>query len=328
MVPWNMPSLPQAGVVVDGRKLHRCLRAAGDGAQLNVLGEGARLEIRFGSRRFTLACDPTVPEILRPDPDVSYAYIRPSVVALAALFAGPDKTEPPELSGVHIAGGAALACDRRGLIAAIGATDNTAIQVTIPHDAFDGLSVGDGGEERVAFGLTKHGHLVIADPRTGEWRVLVSWGANFPDVRGVLARMDAKLFVDVDKAALVSALKQFRLVQTAGSSVKINVWSTPPMNENGQPNQNAGDWMEMRGGDPGNECEFVARLGVSIQRTTPLGEPGAAGMYRVCIALDELLKVAQSSRGTTARLGFGADERSPLVVKNELAEIGVMPMAG
>jgi len=320
IVPWNAPALPTTGIVVDGRKLHRCLRAAGDAAQLVV--KETRLEVRFGTRRFTVSIlDADLSMLLPPHEGVAYASFKPSVFHTAAAFSGDDKIEPRELSGVNVSLGGCIACDRRGLIAAYNATDNSALTVTLPRDALDGLSVGENGDESVFLGLSPQGHAVIADPRTGEWRVLVGWGSSFPDVRGVLSRWDATTHIDVDKAAFVSALKQFRIVQSAGSSVKFNVWTSPPGTEN------AGDWVEMRGGDPGSLCEFVARLGVKIHRNTPVGVPGHdPGMYRVCVALDELLKLATAFPGTYVRLGFGATEKDPIVVKNHIFEAGVMPM--
>lgn len=323
IVLWNAPAIPPEGVVVDGRKLHRCLRAAGDGATISV--SSTRLEIRFGTRRFTVAIVPGADlALLMPPTDgsVVYASFKPSVFHTAAAFSGDDKIEPSELAGVNISLGGCIACDRRGLIMAMNATDNSAIAVTLPRDAFDGLSVGADGTEAVFVGLTAQGHAVIADPRTSEWRVLVGWGPSFPGVRDVLSRWNAVLHVDVDKASFVSALKQFRIVQSAGSSVKFNVWTTPPGGE-----ALAGDWLEMAGGDPGSTCEFTARLGVKIHRSAPVGVPGDdRSMFRVCVALDMLLKLATAFPGAYVRIGFGADAVSPIVVKNHIFEAGVMPM--
>lgn len=320
IVPWQMPTIPPEGIVVDARRLHRVLCAATDDMRLDVTGGGSLLEVRFGSRRFKLALetDHGLVNVIRPPEGVANAWIRPSVVRAAAVFAGPPTIEPPQFSGVHIAAGAALGCDRRGLIVAHNATDNTALTVTVPANSFDDLSVGPDGEERVVFGVSSSGHAVIADPRTGEWRTIVAWGAAYPDVRGVLHRMDATTHVDVDKASFVSALKQFRIVQSAGSSVKMNAWTTAAP-------EGAGQWLELTGGDNNRACEFVARLGVQITSAQPL-TAGVDGMYRVCVALDELLKIANAAVGPTVRLGFGPDERSPIVVKNQVYDLAVMPM--
>jgi hypothetical protein len=320
IVPWDAPTLPADGVVVDGRRLHRCLRAAGPVAQLRV--DSARLVVSFGARRFSLALVPEQIDAHVPTRDgVDFQPFFPSVFRAAAAFSGDDKIEPPELSGVNISRGGCIACDRRGLIATTGAT-GAQLVITLPRDTFDGLSVGEDGSDVVYLGVSSEGHAVIVDPRTGEWRVVVAWSPSFPDVRGVLSRWDAALTVDIDKAAFVSALKQFRIVQSAGSSVKFRVWTTAPAD-----GAAAGDWIEMEGGDPGVACQFVARLGVRIQRLTPVGVPGHdTSMIRVCFALDELLKLAAAHPGDVVRLGFGKDERSPLIVKNAAFEAGVMPM--
>lgn len=319
IVPWSAPMLPDDGIVVDGRRLHRCLRAAGPAAVLKV--DTQRLIVSFGTRRFTLALVPEKIDAHVPTRDgVDFQPFNPAVFRTAAAFTGDDKITPPELSGVNVSLGGCIACDRRGLIASFGATSATGIKLTLPRDTFDGLSVAEDGSEVVYLGVSPEGHAVIVDPRTGEWRVVVGWSSTFPDVRGVLARWDASVFADVDKAAFVSALKQFRIVQSAGSSVKFNVWTSPPGSEG------AGDWMEMRGGDPGVACEFVARLGVKIHRMSPVGVSADLGMVKVCVALDELLKLAAAHPGAEVRLGFGKDERSPVVVKNAVFEAGIMPM--
>lgn len=315
--PWNVPTLPPEGVVVDGRKLYRCLRVLrSDAAELTVLSGGARLQVKLGDRRFTLATITGADLNLITPPahgDAAYRVFAPAAFRRALAFTGDDKVEPRDISGVNVSIGGCIATDRRSAIAVLNATDDTGITVTIPRNTFDGIEA-----PAVWFALTNNGHAVVGDPTTGEYRVVVAYGSAFPNVRGVLERMNAASWVTVDKPAIVDALKQFRVVQSAGSSVKINIWTAAP--EGAPP----ADFIELRGGDPGNLADFVIRLPCKIHRQTV--SPDRA-MFRTCVALDALLKLAAAYPSDDLALGIGMTERDPVICEVPgLYKAAVMPM--
>lgn len=314
--PAQLPDIPD-GTIVDGRKLYRCLRAAGDGAKLSVIGGGSRLEIRFGSRRFTVATVPGAEVSMLPiPPDVAWVTFRPDVFRTALAFAGDEKQD--KLAGVHAVLGGCVASDGRAAVAAFNATDASQIAITLPRSAFDGIEA-----PAVYLALTPQGHVVIGDPSTGEYRIVVGNGGAFPDVRALLERMipTTTMHVTMNKSDLVATLKQLRIVQSAASSVKLTIWTSAP--ENGP----AGDWIELQGGDPGDTCGMVARWPCVIQRRAPIGEPGyAGGAYKACFALDLLLKLTTLFAQDSVTFGVGATPRDPLTVDRPDVKVGMMPM--
>lgn len=300
--PWQAPNLRPEGHVVDGKRLHRVLRAAGPAAELNALPDGS-VQVKAGTRRFKLAA--WGGEVVSPIPipsDISWVVVDPLQFQRAARFAGDDKIEPPYLSGVHVRHGAVMATDRRGLIWCPGFTESV-VEVTLPKDAFDAIA------QACYFGVhPSTGHAFIGDTVTGEYRALVPWGSSYPDVKHVVDHTAVAFEVALEKQAFAAALKQMWLVQSRVSSVKLWVFR----NEEGE-------WVEMRGGDPSSMAELVVRLGASFAGAVP------EGMFKIMVSGELLVKLAQSALGDTVRVGFDHD-RAPVSLAGAAHRVIVMPM--
>lgn len=309
-VPWSAAAMPAEGVVVDGRRLHRVLRLAGADAVVKV-DVGGSIVVTFGSSRAKVArANANVTPIPIP-PDVQWSVVDASVFQRAVAFAGDDKIEPPGLAHVHVEGGSVVSCDRRTLYLGLNFTDNTTTCATVPREAFDGIE----GRCYFAVGAT---HAFIGDPVKGDYRAFVTFGHDYPDVRGTLPKLPCDFEVDIDKLAFAVALKRMAVVQSRGSSVKLNIWMTPE-----------GHWMEMRGGDAAGHAELVARLGVRIRKPNtvdvPTGLAGGTGHFRILAPGASLLKLAALALGDVVRLGFSTPDTA-IVVREATYQAAVCPM--
>lgn len=325
-IPWSSPKIPDSGVVVDGKGLKQKLRVAGPDAVVDFIDGKIVISYAGGSRKFSIKTFPFVdfPGLLVPDVQADeWTLVDPSTFLRALLFAGDDKIQPPVLSGVHVHKGSAVATDRRSMVLVPNFTDKTGIDVVLPRQAFDGISVDEKtGDMRCYFAVTANRHAVVGDPRTGEYRVAVCWGDYGADVHAVVSRVVVDFEMVIDKGDFVDVLKQMRLVQSPGSGVKLWMWVVPP------PAGGAGHWLELRGGAGDNElsARLPARYVLPDGDVTPPGMADGSASFKLVLASDLLLKMCKQVRGNTVRIGFGGDDRSPVRLATHEFTVVAAPM--
>lgn len=299
VVPMEAPGIPAHGLTVNAPKLIRMLKSAGTSAELS--GSPDRLTIKYAGGRFSIQALPhTVPMPSFPAIDSgAYSALNPALFQTAAAFAGdPKKIEPAMFGGVFIGRGMVSATDRHSFFHAVS-QNQLATSSIIPKDAFDDI------HEEVWVAIDDKGLLYIAVPSTGEYRMVVPFGGEWPDVRAVLDANQHVFTVSVPRVEIEAALKRMVIVQKRTSSVMMHIFA------DGQ-----GVWhMEMRAADPTGQNEYVTRIALQDVR----GQVGLdeQNRFKTFVSIENLRRlVFLSPNPTVTELSFGANgARDPVGVE-------------
>jgi len=294
LVPWSAPGLDASSYVVDGKQLVRMLKAAGKDAEIQSTPEAVVIKYAANKRRFTLKSTIDVVEAPQPpatdDAASPWVAFDPTMFHLAANFTDP-KIEPQHLSGVHLGPGFIAATDRHSFFFALDAFARPC--GTVPLAAFDGIN------EVCYVNLDALGRFWVCVPSTGEYRMVVMFAAEYPNVRTVAQGITPTTLVTLNKAALQDVLKKMAIVQKKTSSVMIHIFADA-----------AGEmYMELRAQNPSASAELVARLDVEEH----LGD--APRQLKMFTSAENLARLCLASPSpTSVTLGFGDTPRDPVTL--------------